>query len=91
MRGQDHRMSTFRERAATYVGRRAPQQAMKPRIRPFIVAGAFWGALMGVLMPLLTGGGLSGWLFVFWLVYGIVGFAPLMYWLASRKWRSAGG
>jgi predicted lipid-binding transport protein (Tim44 family) len=81
-------MGIFRERASTYLGLRASQQDTKPRIRAFVMVGVFWGAVMGVLMQSLSGHGFSGWIFVYWLMVGIVGFGPGTYWLASRKWRS---
>ena len=81
-------MGNFGERASTYLGLRGPRQETKPRIGPFLVAGVFWGALMGVLMQSLSGHGFSVWVSIYWLVAGIVGFAPLTHRLASRRWRS---
>ena len=81
-------MGNFGERASTYLGLRGPRQETKPKIRPFLVAGVFWGAVMGVLMQSFSGHGFSVWVSMYWLVAGIVGFGPLTYWLASRRWRS---
>ncbi len=81
-------MGIFRERASAYLGLRAPRQETKPLVRPFLVAGIVWGAVMGVLMQWLSGRGFSVWVFVFWVLAGILGFGLCTYWLASRKWRS---
>jgi hypothetical protein len=78
----------IRERASTYLGLRAAQQVTKPKMRPFVMVGVFWGAVMGVLMQWFSGHDFSGWVFIYWLMVGIVGFAPGTYWLALRKWRS---
>jgi len=81
-------MGNFRERASTYLGLRGPRQETKPKIGPFLVAGVFWGAVMGVLMQWFSGHGFSVWVSFYWLIAGIVGFGPCTYWLASRRWRS---
>jgi hypothetical protein len=41
-------MGNFRERASTYLGLRDPRQETKPKIAAFLVAGVFWGAVMGL-------------------------------------------
>ena len=84
-------MGIFRERVLTYLGLLGPQRETKPKIGPFIFAGVVWGAVMGVLMQLFSGHGFSGWVFIYWLIVGIVGFGLGIYWLASRKWRSKEG
>jgi hypothetical protein len=81
-------MGNFRERTSTHLGLRGPRQATKPKIGPFLVAGVFWGAVMGVLMQSFSGHGFSVWVSIYWLVAGIVGFGPFTYWLTSRRWRS---
>jgi hypothetical protein len=30
----------------------------------------------------------SGWVSIYWLIFGIVAFGPGTYWLASLRWRS---
>jgi len=84
-------MGIFRERASTYLGLRGPQRDTKPKIGPFLIAGVFWGAVMGVLMQWFFGDGFSGWVFIYWLIVGVVGFGPGTYWVASHRWRSKEG
>jgi hypothetical protein len=80
-------MGIFRERTSTYLGLRGQPRKTKPKIGPFLIAGVFFGAVMGVLMQWLSGHSFSGWVSIYWLIFGIVAFDPGTYWLASRRWR----
>jgi hypothetical protein len=70
-------MGTFRERTLIYLGLRGQLRVTKPKIGSFLIAGVFFGAVMGVKMQWFSGHGFSGWGAIYALIFGIVVFGPV--------------